>query len=338
MLKILTANFKALSFCSISLPDIMDEATYQSFLKAYRQCIVKIIEQGYTHDFEEGDQSEEIKKLWGQIYHLCLEILSSSINLIYSDSKDILIALEDSLHNIKDEKQAENSSISLNYLAQAENAKKLLQGSSDDLKLISRVFDQCSKLKSQSLIQCIKESPLGSSQTIIQSSNLANSCNKFLKNISEQLIVYYCALSESLIAKSQVASSQNLEREERDKLRIKDFENLISTFFEISAHSIIDQLYSMRSSLTTVLDAKAVPKAEGDESDPWDKINEQYERFSVFMNQVFEFNSGFVQVVNLYIQTFGVFKLKTNLLPTVCHASNDILREISLFNTLMKRH
>lgn len=32
MLKILTANFKALSFCSISLPDIMDEATYQSFL------------------------------------------------------------------------------------------------------------------------------------------------------------------------------------------------------------------------------------------------------------------------------------------------------------------
>jgi hypothetical protein len=44
MLKILTANFKALSFCSISLPDIMDEVTYQSFLKAYRQCIVRIIE------------------------------------------------------------------------------------------------------------------------------------------------------------------------------------------------------------------------------------------------------------------------------------------------------
>lgn len=36
MLKILTANFKALSFCSISLPDIMDEETYQRFLSAYR--------------------------------------------------------------------------------------------------------------------------------------------------------------------------------------------------------------------------------------------------------------------------------------------------------------
>jgi len=28
MLKILTANFKALSFCSISLPEIMDDETY----------------------------------------------------------------------------------------------------------------------------------------------------------------------------------------------------------------------------------------------------------------------------------------------------------------------
>ena len=48
-LKILTANFKALSFCSISLPDLMDdEDTYQLFLKAYRLCIVNIIEKGYA--------------------------------------------------------------------------------------------------------------------------------------------------------------------------------------------------------------------------------------------------------------------------------------------------
>lgn len=94
----------------------------------------------------------------------------------------------------------------------------------------------------------------------------------------------------------------------------------------------------MRASLTSIFDAKSAPKSDGDESDPWDKINEQYERYSVFMNQIFEFNSGFVQIVNLYIQTFGVFKLKTNLLPTICHASNDILREISLYNTLMKKH
>ena len=105
------------------------------------------------------------------------------------------------------------------------------------------------------------------------------------------------------------------------------------------AHEIINQLYAMRSGLTTDLDNKAAPKAEGDESgDPWEQIVEKYDRFSGFMDQIFEFNSGFVQIVNLYIQTFGVFKIKTNLLPSICHSSSDILREISLFNTLMKKH
>ncbi len=147
-LKILAANFKALSFCSIALQDIMDEATYQNFLSAYRQCIVKIIEQGYVHDFEEGEHNDEFKKLWIEISSMCLDILSSSINLIYSDIKDVLVNLEENLKNMKDEKQAENSSISLSYLAQSENAKKLLQGSAEDLKLVTRVYEQCSVIKS----------------------------------------------------------------------------------------------------------------------------------------------------------------------------------------------
>lgn len=269
---------------------------------------------------------------------MCLDILSSSINLIYSDIKDVVVNLEENLKNMKDEKQAENSSISLSYLAQPENSKKLLQGSAEDLKLVTRVFEQCSVIKSQNIIQSIKNGALGAVTPAIVSSNLSNASIKFLKNLSEQLIVYYCSLSESIAAKSQVANSQNTEREEREKQRIKDLEILISTFFQMTAHEIINQLHSMRSGLTSDLEAKAAPKAEGDESDPWDQIVEKYDRFSGFMDQIFEFNSGFVQIVNLYIQTFGVFKLKTNLLPTICHASSDILREISLYNTLMKKH
>jgi hypothetical protein len=134
MLKILTANFKALTFCSISLPEIMDDETYQGFLRAYRQCIVKIIEQGYSKDFEEGEEREEIEKLWKEIYYMCLNILSSSINLIYSNITDVARSLK--FEVITDEKQAENSSISLNYLAQSENAKKFLQGTTEDLKLL----------------------------------------------------------------------------------------------------------------------------------------------------------------------------------------------------------
>ena len=57
---------------------------------------------------------------------MCLSILSTSINLIYADNKDIIAHLETSLKNNTNEKQAENSSISLNYLSAPENSKKLL--------------------------------------------------------------------------------------------------------------------------------------------------------------------------------------------------------------------
>ena len=72
---------------------------------------------------------------------MCLDIMSSSISLIYSDIKHILSNLEQNLKNLKDEKQAENSIISLNYLAQTENIKKLLQGTSDDLNVVTRVYE-----------------------------------------------------------------------------------------------------------------------------------------------------------------------------------------------------
>jgi hypothetical protein len=46
---------------------------------------------------------------------MCLNILSSSINLIYSNITDIAKSIK--FEDITNEKQAENSSISLNYLA-----------------------------------------------------------------------------------------------------------------------------------------------------------------------------------------------------------------------------
>jgi hypothetical protein len=67
-------------------------------------------------------------------------------------------------------------------------------------------------------------------------------------------------LSESIAAKSQVATSQNAEREERDRQRIKDLEVLISGFFELIAQEIINQLNAMRSGLGTDLEALAASK------------------------------------------------------------------------------
>jgi len=57
-----------------------------------------------------------------------------------------------------------------------------------------------------------------------------------------------------------VATSQNAEREERDRQRIKDLEVLISGFFELIAQEIINQLNAMRSGLGTDLEALAASK------------------------------------------------------------------------------
>jgi hypothetical protein len=68
----------------------MDETSYQQFLHSYKSVIVHVIEHGYSQDFEEGEYHEEIKSLWQEIYQICLNILSSSINLIYADTKEII--------------------------------------------------------------------------------------------------------------------------------------------------------------------------------------------------------------------------------------------------------
>lgn len=91
--------------------------------------------------------------------------------------------------------------------------------------------------------------------------------------------------------------------------------------------------------LAKVFEEKTAPVKEKEESsDKWDGINDQYERFSTSSSQLFELHSGFVSIVTLFVQTFGIFKLRTSLLSAVCHSSLAILGEISGFNSLMKQH
>jgi hypothetical protein len=84
-----------------------------------------------------------MKMLWQEIYQMCLNILSTSINLIYADTKEIITNLSHQLKEIQNEKQAENCSISLNYLSMPENSKKLLNTGTEELNLITEVFKQC---------------------------------------------------------------------------------------------------------------------------------------------------------------------------------------------------
>jgi hypothetical protein len=93
---------------------------------------------------------------------MSLSILSTSINLIYSNINDIVVSLESTLGSLVNEKQADNYSISLNYISTSENAKKLLQGDEKELKVLVRVFEQCCTIKSNDIIRVIKRSSMGS--------------------------------------------------------------------------------------------------------------------------------------------------------------------------------
>ena len=125
-------------------------------------------------------------------------------------------------------------------------------GDTEELKIVSEVFKLCSNLKSNDIISVIKASPIGSDLVTPITNNIVISANKFIKSLSEQLIVFYCSINESIANKSQVSSAQNTEREERDKQRLKDFEILISAFYEEVSFELIRQLSTMRNGLTSV--------------------------------------------------------------------------------------
>jgi len=164
------------------------------------------------------------------------------------------------------------------------------------LKVLVDVFEQCCKLKSQDLVKSIGQAtaqldveakPSKSAQA---SSNLVNSANNFIKVLTEQLIVSYCAISESVSNKSQVAAS-NSDRDEKDRVRIKELEGLISILYSAVSGEVVHQLHNMREGVAKSLLARG---------DNWDGIDEQYERTSHWVDHLFEFNSGFFSIVTLY--------------------------------------
>ena len=65
------------------------------------------------------------------------------------------------MKNIENEKQAENCSISLNFLSMPENSKKILQAESDELQLIKKVFEQCCAIKRKDLVTIIEGNTIG---------------------------------------------------------------------------------------------------------------------------------------------------------------------------------
>ena len=76
---------------------------------------------------------------------------------------------------------------------------------------------------------------------------------------------------------------------------------------------------------------------EDKKDDQWEGVAEQYEKYSSFMDSLFQFNSTFYQIVTLYVQTFSVFKLKTSLIAPITHSAIVIIKEISRYYAVTKK-
>jgi hypothetical protein len=88
-------------------------------LKVFQSTVKTIIENGYSQDFQATSEelSNEMKQLWKDIYDLCFQILSDSMNLIYSGNSEIMENLEASLSKSQlDKKHADNSTLLLTFL------------------------------------------------------------------------------------------------------------------------------------------------------------------------------------------------------------------------------
>jgi hypothetical protein len=88
-------------------------------LKVFQSTVKTIIENGFSSDFQATSEelSNEMKQLWKDIYDLCFQILSDSMNLIYSGNSEIMENLEASLSKSQqDKKHADNSTLLLTFL------------------------------------------------------------------------------------------------------------------------------------------------------------------------------------------------------------------------------
>lgn len=84
-----------------------------------------------------------------------------------------------------------------------------MQSDTEELQLTQKVFELCSAIKSndiQKLIRSTKLNEVDASSKIV-TPTLVIASNKFVKNLSEQLIVQYCALSEVIASKQQVSAA-----------------------------------------------------------------------------------------------------------------------------------
>jgi len=102
LLELVSANFQALSFCSINLTSLLTkDSDYASFMSAFKSCVMQLAEEGDKEAGERAERAadEETKELWPAITKVSKEIMASSIRLLHKGPGEILASLKASLRS-----------------------------------------------------------------------------------------------------------------------------------------------------------------------------------------------------------------------------------------------
>jgi hypothetical protein len=100
LLELVSANFRALSFCSINLTSLLTkESDYAAFMSAFKSCVMQLAEESdkAAGDRAEAATDEEAKDLWVTVTKVSKEIMASSIRLLHKGPGEILASLKASL-------------------------------------------------------------------------------------------------------------------------------------------------------------------------------------------------------------------------------------------------
>jgi F0F1-type ATP synthase alpha subunit len=87
VIKVLATNFRAMSYCGVKLPDILEQESYNSFVLEFKRSITYVIENGYS---KEGSDIKTCGGLWEDLYAACQDIMTFSIQLVNSDPQAVV--------------------------------------------------------------------------------------------------------------------------------------------------------------------------------------------------------------------------------------------------------
>ena len=150
LLRVLKANMIALNACSLNLTEILqEEKDYKRFMSIFNASVSKVVSEGYNEEFEKGEQEEETRALWHQIYTECKSIMTFGLALIYTSIPEVLSILQESLDKRENVKKAEFACIVMRYVSIPENTKKLLDVHAERPRVL-KIFEIAAEIRAKS--------------------------------------------------------------------------------------------------------------------------------------------------------------------------------------------